>query len=99
MQHCLGKEGLTVKDNTLVSLALQSAKGLGQLARFLSVDRKIMYWVKLTFVSGHAQHIFSLGRTPSGLSLLMFATKIECTLQAIGIVSNRSQVKKQPYIY
>jgi len=40
--------------------------------------------VQLTFVSGHAQHIFSLGRMPSGFSLLISTTELECTLQAIG---------------
>ncbi len=45
MQRCLGREGLTVKDNTLVPLALQIKKGLEQLSTLLSVDPKSMYWV------------------------------------------------------
>ncbi len=73
-----------MKDNTLVSLALQSEGGLERLSRFSSVDPKSMHWVQLTFVSGHAQHIFSLGRMPSGFSLLISTTELECTLQAIG---------------
>ncbi len=91
MQHCLGREGLTVKDNTLVSLALQIKKGLEQDC-YLSIQRACTGCSLPLFPGMHSISLAWVVRLQaSRCSYLVLSLNIYCKQLALSVKSMSSQ--------